>query len=182
MTNAVNTVIRSSTRLRVVKSRIDNIFLIFLNLWRVNYALRHAGNNGFLGGVSILAARNGCKPRYSRVRDQSRKTKAFSISHLTFFIRRFNFEVQRRNPEGCEKVAGGRREAKTTGWGRREDRTPTGCQMRSVCKILFSHPLGVQLFSDLFRWFSLRCNHRLLSASPPGLMPASNYRTVALRS
>ena len=39
------------------------------------------------------------------------------------------FEVQRYNPEGWEKVAGGRSEAKTTGWGRRQDRTPTGCQM-----------------------------------------------------
>src|SRR5258705_788255 len=63
MTNALNTVTSSSMRLRMVKSRIDNIFLIFLNISRVNYARRHAGKYGFLGGVSILAARKGCKPR-----------------------------------------------------------------------------------------------------------------------
>ena len=51
-------------------------------------------------------------------------------------------------------------------------RTPTGCQMR-IRKgffLIFSHPIRVQLFSDLFRWFSLRFNHRLLSASPPGYL------------
>jgi hypothetical protein len=47
-------------------------------------------------------------------------------SDFPFVIGGFKFEVQRRNPEGCEKVAGGRSEAKTTGWGRREDRTPDG--------------------------------------------------------
>jgi hypothetical protein len=37
-----------------------------------------------------------------------------TIFHLSLG---FNLEVQRRNPKGCEKVAGGRSEAKTTGWG-----------------------------------------------------------------
>jgi hypothetical protein len=38
------------------------------------------------------------------------RTRTFSI-----VIGGFKFEVQRCNPEGCEKVAGGRSEAKTTG-------------------------------------------------------------------
>jgi hypothetical protein len=32
-----------------------------------------------------------------------------------FSIGGFRFEVQKSNPEGCQKVAGGRSEAKTTG-------------------------------------------------------------------
>ena len=32
-----------------------------------------------------------------------------------FVIREFKFEIQRCNPKGCERVAGGRSEAKTTG-------------------------------------------------------------------
>jgi hypothetical protein len=43
-----------------------------------------------------------------------------------FVIGGFNLEVQRRNPEGCEKVAGGRSEAKTTGWGQARRSHPDG--------------------------------------------------------
>ena len=36
------------------------------------------------------------------------------------------------SPEGYQIVAGGRSEAQTTGLAGRNDRTPTGCQMK-VC-------------------------------------------------
>ena len=36
-------------------------------------------------------------------------------SNFPFVIGRFKFEVQQSNPEGCQKVAGGRSETKTTG-------------------------------------------------------------------
>ena len=38
-----------------------------------------------------------------------------SETDFPFVIREFKFEMQRCNPKGCEKVAGGRSEAKTTG-------------------------------------------------------------------
>ena len=58
-------------------------------------------------------------------------------------------------PGGCQIVAGDRSEAKTTGWAAQDDRTPTGCQIRRRARFafIFSHPFGVQIFYDWFRWF-----------------------------
>ena len=55
-----------------------------------------------------------------------------------FVFRGFKFEVQRCNPEGCEKVAGGRSVAKTTGLGGRNEPHPDGVpDEKGIPKILF---------------------------------------------
>jgi len=69
----------------------------------------------------------------------------------------FKFEVQRCNLEGCEKVAGGRSEAKTTGSGRKcphPDGVPDDKGMQDIFFEILT-PFGVQLISELFWWFSL---------------------------
>jgi len=43
-----------------------------------------------------------------------------------------------------------------------------GARWETSARFSSRTPSGATL-SNLFRWFSLRCNHRLLSASPPGL-------------
>ena len=51
--------------------------------------------------------------------------------------------------------------------------------MQEIFFLRFSHPAGVKFFSDLFRWFSLRFNHRYylpaLRADP------SNYRLLPVK-
>src|SRR4030095_9900465 len=61
---------------------------------------------------SAARLRNGNRPGYVI----KRQLVIDFIFDFSFVIGGFKFEVQRHNPEGCEKVASGRSEAKTTGW------------------------------------------------------------------
>ena len=60
---------------------------------------------------------------------------------------------------------------------------PRGCQTRRACKTflqMLAPPRGANFIFDLFRWFSLRFNHRLPSASPLGWCPLATIRLFAL--
>ena len=69
------------------------------------------------------------------------------------------------NPKGCQKVAGGRSAAETTGTRRLANRNPKGCQKSRVL-----HPFRVQISSN--------------ETGPVGLLcaPTTGYFLSALRA
>jgi hypothetical protein len=68
------------------------------------------------------------------------------------------------NPEGCQKVAGGRSAAQTSGNGLMSSH-PEGVPALVLARGNISHPFGVLTIIDRV---PVVCDHRLLSGSPSG--------------